>query len=183
MTIKRQIFCSSGRVAVSLTTVLFLAAASEAMARAANVQDGQAERIGQVCTAVLRVEPGEAHHAGCVESLSQSARTLEQGRAIQRAREGCLNKGFKVSSTDLSVCTLQSTQTDRAGAPIASASPTRAEPIPGGPKSYFYASNQDRFRREQLACAEIGLDPTSGAFGSCVAGLRATLFALDNPSP
>ncbi|MDB5459252.1 MAG: hypothetical protein JWO72_993, partial [Caulobacteraceae bacterium] len=52
----------------------------------------------------------------------------------------------------------------------------------GGGKSYFYTSNRDRFRREQLACAQIGLDPVSGAFDSCVAGLRSTLFALDNPS-
>jgi hypothetical protein len=54
--------------------------------------------------------------------------------------------------------------------------------LPGGSKSYLSVSNRDQFGREQLACAELGLNPVSGAFDSCVAGLRSALFAADNPS-
>jgi hypothetical protein len=53
------------------------------------------------------------------------------------------------------------------------------EPAPS--KSYAYASRRDTFRREQLSCARLGLDPGSGAFPSCVASLDSSLFSADNP--
>ena len=53
---------------------------------------------------------------------------------------------------------------------------------PGGSRSYFYASSDDVFRREQLSCARLGLDPADGAYASCVADLEATLAAIDNPA-
>ena len=74
MTVQQYMFFPGRQVAVSLTAVLFLAAAPCAIARAADVQDGQAARIGQICASALRGAFGEAHHAGRVESLSQSAR-------------------------------------------------------------------------------------------------------------
>ena len=35
----------------------------------------QLARVGEICQSVLRVSPGEQHFVGCVESLSQSARS------------------------------------------------------------------------------------------------------------
>jgi hypothetical protein len=36
-------------------------------------------------------------------------------------------------------------------------------------------------RREQVACAALGLEPTDGAFKSCVKGLSDTFYAIDHP--
>jgi hypothetical protein len=36
-------------------------------------------------------------------------------------------------------------------------------------------------RREQMACAVLGFEPTHGAFESCVKGLGSTFYAIDNP--
>jgi hypothetical protein len=52
---------------------------------------------------------------------------------------------------------------------------------PGGTRSYFAVSPGTAFRREQLACAEVGLDPTGGVFPGCAADLHAALAAADNP--
>lgn len=124
------------------------------------------------CRMVMGLQTGEEHYVNCLQSLQASQDSLGRGRALTAAREGCLDKGFKPGSPDLAVCTLK---TKAAPAPL------QAVPVSSSAKSWFMASSGERHRREQLACARIGLDPTSGAFDSCVAGLASALFAADNP--
>jgi hypothetical protein len=162
-------------LALGAAGVLALAAPC-GLAQAQDLSHGQMDRLGGICSSILRLEPGEAHYVGCVDSLAQAVRHMDQGRAVEEGREACLAHGAKLGSADLAVCTLQAANPD-----IGPARST-AVSIPGGSKSYSYASNSDRFSREQLACAEIGLQPTSAAFDTCVVRLRATLFAVDNPS-
>jgi hypothetical protein len=155
-----------------------------AMARAAHAEapgDRQRARLGEICVSSLGVRPGQAQQAGCIDSLAQSLQDLGRGDALWTARDACLGQGLTPGSSDLSVCTLRSAKSDQGG--LAVTLPREAAaPVPGGAKPYAYASNQDRFAREQLACAEIGLQPVSGAFDSCVASLAAALFAADNPA-
>jgi hypothetical protein len=166
------------RVALAMAGALILAAGAGAVAaRASGPGEPAADqpaRVGQVCQSVVGVRPGEEHYDVCVESLSESLRALGPARAISLARNDCLAKGLRPGSSALAVCELQSTATPPAAG---DAPPTE----PGGAKSYFSASPRDSFRREQLACAEVGFDPAGGAFDSCVASLRAALFSADNP--
>jgi hypothetical protein len=143
-----------------------------------NLAADLAAHVGQVCQSIIRVQPGEEHYDSCVESLSDSLQSSGAGRAVSQARGDCLAKGFAQGSSALAVCELQST-----GAPPAEPGDDTlvAANEPGGAKSYFSASPHDSFRREQLACAELGFDPAGGAFGSCVADLQAALFSADNP--
>ena len=53
---------------------------------------------------------------------------------------------------------------------------------PGRAKSYAYAPQSEVHRREELSCARMGMNPSSGGFAECVAGLDSALFAADNPS-
>jgi hypothetical protein len=97
--------------------------------------------------------------------------------AVLAARDVCLDSGLKERTAALAECTLRGAN----NAPATVQSADLATPTPSA-SSYFQASNRERIGREQLACARIGLNPRLGAFDSCVAGLRAAMFAADNPS-
>jgi hypothetical protein len=178
-----QAMAEVGR-AKTLAIALALAGAATVTLAQANAARAaphdQRSRVGDICGSTVGLEPGQAQYEGCVDSLSDSLRSLTQGRAAWAAHDACLDKGLKLGSPDLAVCTLQSTEAKALGATdltLANAGAAR-----GSIKSYFSTSNRDQFRREQLACAQLGLDPVSGAFDSCVASLRSALFAADNPS-
>jgi hypothetical protein len=53
---------------------------------------------------------------------------------------------------------------------------------PASSGSYFYASEREIHRREQLSCARLGFQPADGAFADCVADLDGRLFVADNPA-
>jgi hypothetical protein len=134
--------------------------------------------VGGVCETVMGLHPGEAHYDGCVASLSASQESLERGRALERARAGCLGQGLAADGPALAECALRPGE---AAAPAAG--PARAavaRTVAAG--SYFYASPREVFRREQSSCARLGLDPADGAFAGCVAGLASALFAADHPA-
>jgi len=142
--------------------------------------DSQASQIGQVCQSVVGVEPSEARYFACVGALSDSAKNLGRGRALQQAQGDCLSRGYRAGSPDLDVCVVQSAGQERASAPDMAMSRPMEEP--GLAKSYAYAPQREVHRREELSCARTGLDPSSVAFAECVAGLDSALFAADNPS-
>jgi hypothetical protein len=131
------------------------------------LDQGQVVQVGDVCRTVVGVEPSEARYYACVGALSDSAKNLGRGRALQQARGDCLRRGYRAGSPDLDVCTVQSADRQRTAAPD---------------MSYAYAPQREVHRREELSCARMGMDPSSGAFASCVAGLDSALFAADNPS-
>jgi hypothetical protein len=142
----------------------------------------QRSRVGDICGSTVGLEPGQAQYDACLASLSGSLRGLSQGRAAWAAHDACLDEGLKPGSPDLAVCTLQSIKAKSSGGSATALTLTNTSAARGAIRSYFSVSNGDRFRREQLGCAQLGLDPVSGAFDSCVAGLRSALFAADNPS-
>ena len=136
----------------------------------------QTFEVGRICQSTLGVEPGEAHYVGCVESLSASLNDLGRGRALARARGGCIDEGLRPDTPALAQCVLRGSD-----AAVMSARTVSQTNEAGAPRSYFYTSPREVYRREQLSCARLGLDPTSRAFGGCVASLQSALFAADNP--
>ena len=130
--------------------------------------------VADACRAVLGLEPGQTQFEGCVASLSASADSLAQARAATGARQSCLNRGLKPGTAELAVCAVE-------GQAHVQPATVQGAPAVAPAKSYFHASNAERRHRERLACAGLGLDPTSSAFEGCVAGLASALFAADNP--
>ena len=142
-------------------------------------------RVGQICTSVIGVQPGEEHYDSCVASLSTSVRRRTRARALQSARSDCGAKGLTPDTPGMAECVLRSSASGQRSASSATQgsaidpSGGRPEAVPA--KSYFAASPGEMLDRERLSCAELGLDPTTSAFASCVSDLRSALFAADNP--
>jgi hypothetical protein len=141
---------------------------------------GQTSQIAQTCRSVVGVGPSDARYYACVGALSGSAKNLDRGRALQQARGDCLSHGYGAGSPDLDVCVVQSAGRERPAAPDMAMSRPMEEP--GRTRSYAYAPQSEVHRREELSCARMGMDPSSGGFAECVAGLDSALFAADNPS-
>jgi hypothetical protein len=114
-----------------------------------------------------------------VQSLSDTMGDADSRDAFSQARSACLHRGLSPATPALATCTLGVAETSSATS--SDLPPDRTVAPPGGTRSYFAVSPGTAFRREQLACAELGLDPTGGAFSSCAAGLHAALAAADNP--
>jgi len=169
------------RTALAAIVALGAAATSGCAAAApynpSDLSGGQLSLVGQTCQGVMHVQPGEEHYVSCVESLSVSASGAGRGAAMNQARDICLNHGLRPGTPDLAECTLRTSETTPPPAPAYSARPVSNV----GGSSYFATSHADNFKREQLACARVGLDPTTGAFSDCVANLQGALFAADNP--
>jgi hypothetical protein len=139
-----------------------------ARAGAANPDNPAADAVvgvGEICETVIRLQHGGAQYESCVLSLADSLRSLGSDRALREAQVGCLNKGPTPDNRRLAECTLQSI----GGEPRSS-------------KSYFYVSQREVFRREQLSCVRLGFNPGDSAFADCVANLDGRLFAADNPA-
>jgi hypothetical protein len=122
------------------------------------------------------LQPGEKHYAACVESLSRSLQGLREGEGFGLARRGCVARGYAPNTAGLAECEL-------AGAPAsAEGGPRYPTETPGGSRSYFMVSRETAFRRDRLACARLGFDPTQAPFGDCAADLRAALARASEPA-
>lgn len=137
----------------------------------------QMDRIGAVCRDTLGISGGtNSEYMACEESLSHSfAARLEANTALA-VRQGCEAQGLKPGTVALSECELRGPAAQLAQASYrADIDPPATKPA----KSYTRASNDEDHRRMQEACAEIGFDPVSSAFGQCVADLQSRLFDAD----
>lgn len=137
----------------------------------------QMDRIGAVCRNTLGISGGtNSEYMACEESLSHSfAARLEANTALA-VRHGCEAQGLKPGTVALSECELRGPSVQLAQAAYREdIDPPAAKPA----KSYTSASNDEDHRRMQEACAEIGFDPVSSAFGQCVADLQSRLFDAD----
>jgi hypothetical protein len=148
-----------------------------------NLPTDQVARIGEVCQSVIGVQPGESHYVRCVVSLTGSLHNLSRGHALAQARQSCLRQGVEPETAELSACVLRSAQTTPLPAWAPPPATSSANDTGGArtSKSYFYASPREVHRRVEASCAQLGFDPRSDSFARCVASLRASLFAADNP--
>jgi hypothetical protein len=183
----------------AIATLGISACAAEPAFNPDGLQDMQLSRVTQVCQNVMGLSPaerliggewpGDSHldywtsrYRGCVASLSDSVQRLGELQAKQQADRACRAKGYADGSSDLALCVLQSAQAaGRDGAQQQLVSQPSAEALPTAGGSLFYASARERRRREELACAALGIEPTSDAFKACVNDLQTTFHAIDSP--
>ncbi len=124
-----------------------------------------------------RLDYWTSHYRGCITSLSDSAMGISQLQANGRADHDCRARGYASGSPDLALCVLEAKdQVHSTGLQTAA-----TMPLPAANGSFFYARPGETHRREQIACAALGLEPAGQDFTNCVKSLDDTFFAIDNP--
>jgi hypothetical protein len=188
---------TAASAALAVLSISACAAASPAF-NPGGLQEAQLSRVADVCQNVMGLSPSErlvggewlgaprldywtSRYRGCVTSLSDSVRSAGELQAKQQADRLCRAKGYADGSPDLAVCVLQTAQQQPPESALSAASQHSSEPVPSASGSLFYASAHERRQREELACAAVGLEPTSGAFTACVSDLQKTFHAIDTP--
>jgi hypothetical protein len=193
---------STGSVSLVLLSICLWASAhaSAAAYNPDNLPNGQAERLGQICQTVLGLRPSEpsvpgihpgtphldpnvSHYQGCIASLSDAVQRIGDAGIARRADADCRAKGLRPDSSELAICVLQTAKSYAAEKPASDVSqvPNSTEPAGQKVRSFFYASPRELLQREQVACAQLGLEPGKDEFSRCVKGLETTFFAIDNP--
>jgi hypothetical protein len=158
-----------------------------------------ATAIAGICQNVMGLSPGErltggnwlgndkldywtSHYRGCLVSLSDSMQSARDTTVVQQAEDRCRAKGLLPGSPDLALCVLQSANEHPEPAltpAVSSQALLNESSVAAG--SFYFASTHEIARREQVACAELGLSPAQAAFTSCVRQLRSTFYAIDHP--
>lgn len=160
-------------------------------------------RVAGICQNVMGLSPTErltggnwlgndkldywtSHYRGCIASLSDSLQSARDTEVVQQAEERCRAKGLQSGSPDLALCVLQTANAHPEPADTAAVASGQTPVGTGGENltaagSYYFASPHETARREQFACAALGLSPAQPDFKTCVQQLSATFYAIDHP--
>jgi hypothetical protein len=103
------------------------------------------------------------------------------------AYHACAQVGLTRETPEFSRCVLdrENAQRNQGGLPPGAAANLNAAyitPADSRPEDYFQSSFKMRFRREQYACGQLGLEPGTGAFTSCAKNLDSEIFVVDHPN-
>lgn len=145
----------------------------------------QMNLVRMTCESVMRIRNGVDMEA-CMRSLADTMAARSEGEIVWRADADCARQGLPRGTAAFSMCVLDRQRAYSANPQrVASATPPRLvyDPQRDGAEGYYNASFDTKRRREQYACAQLGITPASSAFGQCVADLDASLFNADHPNP
>ena len=144
-------------------------------------------RVAEICQKVMGLSPRErlrggnwlgndkldywtSYYRGCLISLSDSLQTVSDNQVVQQAEERCRARDLLPGSADLALCVLQTANAhpQPAASQTTDSGRTSVSAAAAAPGSFYFASPSVSARREQLACAALGLSPAQGEFESCV---------------
>jgi hypothetical protein len=175
----RKLLLTAGLIPVLAACASFPSAAQE-------VGPQQTAAIEATCTKVMRLRPGSEFEA-CVSSLSDSVAALVSADYANNAYHACAQTGLKRETPEFSRCVLdhENNEKDAGALPQGAAAKLNAAyitPADSNPDDYFESSFKMRHRREQYACGQLGFEPDSSAFVSCVSKLDMEIFVVDHPN-
>jgi hypothetical protein len=161
---------------------------------------GAFARVAGICQNVMGLSPTErptggnwlgndkldywtSHYRGCIVSLSDSLQNVRDTEVVRQAEVQCRAKGLPSGSPELALCVLQTAnehpEPTESQSAAAGQTPVSEKLTAAG--SYYFASPHETARREQVACAALGLSPAEAEFKSCVQQLSATFYSIDHP--
>lgn len=148
----------------------------------------QITQVGDVCQTIMDFRPSEGltdnlspgspdaspytnRYRGCIATLSNSLTRVAVVHASTRAEQSCLSQGFVVGSSDLARCVLTAEAQPQLPTQLqlAALNPTAYLVSTGGSSSGPVPAS---VRKEQLACADVGINPNDQVFAACVQGLK-----------
>jgi len=122
-----------------------------------------------------------SHYNGCVLSLSDSLRAVQDTQGIQQADEACRAKGLRPGTPDLALCVLQTANSHSAPSSSNATTTMRISANLTASGSFYSAPPHATVSREALACAALGLSPARSPFEACIKNLDDTLYTIDHP--
>ena len=140
---------------------------------------------GGVWIGVNRLDYWTSHYRGCVLALSDAVINNTRADTADEAHKSCEAKGFKVGTPDYGSCMLTAMRQASPNATAKEAANLAAPAKGEGSQpltSYFNSSSRVTARREELACASVGVDPATPAFEACVRELDRIFYAIDHPA-
>jgi hypothetical protein len=192
---------TSTMITKAIKTTLLTAGACLAVASCASTQPynpnhlsaDRLSQVGEVCQTDMgfrasepltdNLWPGDPdassstnRYRGCIATLSNALTRVQTARTAKQAEKDCLSQGFVAGSSDLARCVLTAKEEPR------SASETQLASL--DPKPYLISTGRrfsgpvpPKVHKEQLACADVGIDPNDEEFASCVQGLKGVGWA------
>jgi hypothetical protein len=143
--------------------VVGIATTSEAMAQTVS----SSRQIATACEG-MGLNPTEAPYAFCEMSLQDSVAGVARAHDIGVARRVCAHDGYRPGTASFANCVL-----DREDE-VSESRPTVPASVAADDSFRFYQRGDQR-KSVPRACAQLGLDPGSSAFSSCVSNLNMTL--------
>lgn len=137
---------------------------------------GQRALVAETCDRVMGLSEGGIYRQECMDSLARAVARKAESARVAGSYVACRGQGLNEGTAAFSTCML-----DHRAAAVA-AQPAKLAydaDTPENSKSYFDVNNRIHWRREQHACAQIGLTPGAAAFSQCTTGLEAAL--MPNP--
>jgi hypothetical protein len=172
--------------------IAIAACASNAPRHPQHLSITQVGQVAEICEEVMGLEstepfvdnlwPGDPdpdsvtnNYRGCIASLSSSLEGVATAWGERLALDHCRASGLQPGTSELGTCVLRTVE-----ATSASVAPETAflvvTPFSDMPEAASSSASLSD-RKERLACAEIGLEPSQRAYESCVSGLRDVLSA------
>lgn len=175
------------RMFFSAIALPFLSACAAYQGSPSEFAPQQPAALEATCTKVMGLTKGEAEFSGCVSSLSATIAGQLQAKATNNAYRDCVKMGLKSETPEFSRCVLdrensQSGLNNLQTSPASGIDVSYYQPNDGEIRSYFRMTAGERRRQEQYSCADLGINPGSGGFVSCVDNLDMTLFGIDHPN-
>lgn len=177
---------SAALAAAGALAIWLVAGAADAQADyTIRVSPEQTALAQATCTNVMRIRKGMVPFDACVESLSQTLASKNENKVLTKSYDDCFGAGHKEGTAGFALCVLDrkarnDAEWDRA------ASSEVAKPIPdnfkeSGPAQISYsASNpEERRRKMEYSCAQLGIPPGSPGFSLCVAELDNALRSVE----
>ena len=166
----------------------FAAAGGCAAQSSVSASPQQAALVQATCKNIMRVGRSGVDLAACTDSLSESLAAREEGYAAVQSDQACSRMGLAPGTAQFATCVLDRKRHYQGSPALMAANSTPQltyDPSKdaGASEDYYDASFDTKRRREEYSCAQLGLEPDTGAFGQCVAGLDASLFNADHPNP
>ena len=132
--------------------------------------------LKEICTKITRVQ-NSAESLGCVESLSDSLAAVQEGRIAAANDRDCRARGLANGTPQFAQCAIDR----RYGGAADDAPALKTVIVPSdvaADNGWRFGTFAARHRREQASCAQLGIDPGSQVFVSCVNGLETALNSI-----
>ncbi|HZQ41316.1 MAG TPA: hypothetical protein VFA87_10990 [Rhizomicrobium sp.] len=137
---------------------------------------GQRALVAETCDRVMGLSEGGIYRQECMDSLARSVAAKAESARLADSYRLCRSHGLNEGMPGFSTCILDNPDPVL---PVVNVKLAYDPSTSENSKSYFDVNNRIHWRREQHACAQIGLTPGAAAFSQCTASLEAAL--MPNP--